>query len=1134
MAAGNQGVISYEVEIETANVLVGTKTVVESLSAMDKKMSGTDAVAKSTEKSLDSLSKSINQVGSGGNNIGKVSTDLNGLQKGLGTTEAAAGRAGASVDSFSNKLNRIDVGATTELNNVTGSILESAKASEDARDPLQKLAESMTEGSESATDFGFSMSALAKIISATIFSGAVLGIAEMVQKYQEMSERVRMATDSQQEFNDVQARLLTTANGTYRSLQEAQELYISTADSLRSMGYSTQQALDITDSMSYAFVKNATTADKAGGAIDAFSKTINTGKVAADQWETITSAIPSVIDDIAKSSGKTSAEVRALGAAGKLTAAQLSEGLRKSLEENAKAAAAMSSNLVDAATRTKTAMTAFFVSVENQTGFLQNLTKAIIMAADNLLAFASNSTGVERTITAVSSAAAVLAAVISGRLAGAAAAYVKTQTLVLAATIRQIAADQAAAGAALMVARANAAAAESALVAARAAEAAAVGFSHHAAAATALASAEATATAATISLNSALAASAGVATRAGLAMKGLQSVMTFLGGPVGVILIAAAALYYFSKAATDTKVDVDALNGSLNTLTFNQLSKSALDVQEDVQKLENQLERLQNVSNQKQIFLETDDSFRKKQIENAAAIDTANQELEKRRAALVKIAEAQDKIKTDASSKDKKDEGGVSKDDPESAKVIKSLKDQEALLKVIGVERAKLAVLQKLGDDASPDQRIEADKLAASIFKLEEAEKQQRDTSKKGLSEAAAARKKATDEEKKGTESNMESLQKLGLELSNVGKSARDLAMDQAQLTLNQYATPDQIQRARDLGAALYDLNKAKSDKALLGQVDPSAGASQALEKQLKDLDTLKQAKMLSDSDYLTYKEQAETDYNARMTEIEMQRFAAQSAGNEAMIAGFDALASSGTQALSGLLSGTSSLQDAMGGIANTVLNAVIGSFVQMGVDWVKQQIFMQSATQATKAAEIGGIAAVATAQNAATGTIAATTTTAAATTGTAVAGSMAPAAGLSSIASFGGAAVIGGAALLATMALAKSAGGRQYGGGVQAGSMYRVNETGAPEIFNAANGRQYMMPNSRGEVVSNKDATAGSGGGGGVVVNIQNYSGAQVSQSQSTVDRQQVIDIVIGDMMQDGKIARATNQITGTRRQGV
>ncbi len=38
---------------------------------------------------------------------------------------------------------------------------------------------------------------------------------------------------------------------------------------------------------------------------------------------------------------------------------------------------------------------------------------------------------------------------------------------------------------------------------------------------------------------------------------------------------------------------------------------------------------------------------------------------------------------------------------------------------------------------------------------------------------------------------------------------------------------------------------------------------------------------------------------------------------------------------------------------------------------------------------------------------------------------------------------------------------------------MYRINENGAPEVFQAANGRQYMLPNTRGEVISNGDATA-------------------------------------------------------------
>lgn len=471
----------------------------------------------------------------------------------------------------------------------------------------------------------------------------------------------------------------------------------------------------------------------------------------------------------------------------------------------------------------------------------------------------------------------------------------------------------------------------------------------------------------------------------------------------------------------------------------------------------------------------------------------------------------------------------------DSQKALDDLQKEAELTRLVGVERAKLQAKQKLGPTAKPEEIEAAQKLAAEIYNLENARKQEGATNKKEKTEAEQLAKKTANEERRGIEQNIEVYTKLGAQLAAVGQNARDVAMQQAELSLNEYATPEQIQQVRDMAGALYDLNEAKSNKALLGQVDPAAGAQQSLEKQLKDLDTLKQAKMLSDQDYLTFKEQAETDYNARMMEIEAQRFAAQSAGNAAILAGLDALSTSGSQALAGLLSGTMSLRDAMGNIANTVLNSVIGSFVQMGTDWVKQELVMMAATKAKEAATIGGIGAVTAAQAGATGAIAATTTATAATTGTAVAGSMAPAAGLSSIASFGGAAVIGGAALLATMALAKTAGGRQYGGGVAAGGMYRVNETGAPEIFNAANGRQYMMPNTRGEVVSNKDATSGGGGSAAPIVNVNNYSGQQATASSkfSESDRAWVIDVVVGDMQGGGKTAQTTNQITGTQRAG-
>jgi len=473
-------------------------------------------------------------------------------------------------------------------------------------------------------------------------------------------------------------------------------------------------------------------------------------------------------------------------------------------------------------------------------------------------------------------------------------------------------------------------------------------------------------------------------------------------------------------------------------------------------------------------------------------------------------------------------------------KVIEQLAEQNVLLRAQGVERAKLAAIQKLGAGATESERAAAVALAVENYNLAEAEKARTKAKKDGESEAtkaanarAAAERKAAKEQQTGIEQNQSAFTKLGAELAKVGLTAREAAQDSAQMSLNKYATPEQIQTVRDMAGALYDL---KTGKDLLAKVDAIAAEQQGFDQQLKDLQALNDQKLLSDQRYLELKGQAETAHAEQMRVLQEENFKAAALGNQLLLSGIDALAQSGTQALSGLLSGTTTLKDAMGGIANTVLNAVIGSFVQMGVNWVKQQIMMAASAQATTAAQVGGIAAVTTAQAGATTAIAATTTATAATTGTAVASSMAPAAGLSSIASFGGAAVIGGAALLATMLLAKSfGGGRQYGGPVAGNKMYRVNEGGAPEIFNAAGGKQYMMPNTRGEVVSNGEATGGGGGSAAPVININNYgsSTATASAKFSEADRRWVVDVIVGDQMSGGRSATSTNQITGTKRAG-
>lgn len=71
------------------------------------------------------------------------------------------------------------------------------------------------------------------------------------------------------------------------------------------------------------------------------------------------------------------------------------------------------------------------------------------------------------------------------------------------------------------------------------------------------------------------------------------------------------------------------------------------------------------------------------------------------------------------------------------------------------------------------------------------------------------------------------------------------------------------------------------------------------------------------------------------------------------------------------------------------------------------------------------------------------------------------------------------GAALISTIKGTNFGGGRQYGGPVSAGTMYRVNETGRPELYTASSGEQYMLPNRNGKVTPANKVGGKHGGGG-------------------------------------------------------
>ncbi|MDR0673605.1 MAG: tape measure protein [Zoogloeaceae bacterium] len=386
---------------------------------------------------------------------------------------------------------------------------------------------SMDNAAGSAGSLWQGLSGLSRAFIGAAGVGGAGEIARLADEYGQMASRVKMATDSAEEFEAVQARLADTASKTYRPLAEAQEMFIRTSDAIKALGYNTQGVLDVSDSFSYLMVTNAASGERAASAISAFSRALQTGKIDAETWRSILAAVPSVLEDIAAATGKSADEIRRLGATGTLELEALTEALRKSLEKNAQAAKDMPTTVGDAFTALKNNLQAYIGAANEAGGYTEKFVKAVEFLAENVHLLAAAG------FTALVGAMAAM----GKHLASTTIAFAKAQVV----TVTNASALRGMAQSALQAARAEMAAAEAALAHERAAiglgtavTGVAAAEARQTAAATALAAAERGAAAA----KGAMSAAAGVAWR-------------FLSGPWGIALATGISLLGVFKRDTD-------------------------------------------------------------------------------------------------------------------------------------------------------------------------------------------------------------------------------------------------------------------------------------------------------------------------------------------------------------------------------------------------------------------------------------------------------------------------------------------------------------------------------------------------------------------------------------------------------
>ncbi|WP_183054160.1 tape measure protein [Salmonella enterica] len=997
------------------------------------------------------------------------------------------------------------------------------RADKQVRDITDGMEGGFNRADKAASSLTSSFGSLSRVATSLMAILSVQQVAQYADAWTTLNNKLANALRPGERLVDVTERVFNITQQTRGSLDATASLYARLERATREYGTSADDLAKLTTIINQGFVVSGATAQEAENAIIQLSQGLASGALRGEEFNSVNEQGNRLIVALADSMGVGIGQMRQMAAAGKLTTDVVVNGL-------------LSQGVTignEFANTTTTISQALQVAGNNITKFFgENSTVKTGTAIFNDAVIS-----VSENIGALSAILTAAAAVMGSRYVGALTMATSKKIDDIAASRQQLVAERQAAQAALFAANsvqrkalADKEAALSSLALAQAEYNVAKGSTAEMLAMDALVAAKSRASTASLALAEAENTQAAASTRAAAAARAASvgvsaagKALSLVGGPAGFAMLAATAVYYLYQKVQQAKQEsidfadsLDGLTAKMKEMSSVQIAsaiakteQSIIDQQDAIASLRAEYEQLE----QKKTFIEqaaqirgtaavADDlaeanrnlavqADKVEQAENKLSrttsslgllraqangqfregIDLLRRDGEEAGVAAGMMGKLGDMINFAAKAKEKYNSSSLMVMRSEDGdKLLSSLEKQNALLSLTdkrerAVAEARQAALDA-GVDAHSNQMRQIEEAAAKRYDLQKAD---------------SAATKSTKEGSKAVDEAAQSLtrQQAALDRLNTGYAdgSLELAKYDAVVALGNKASGEQIAKAEQQAESIWKIQQATKAAAeeerkrtqagqnftgLQGQVSPVAAVDNTYAQQMAQLDEYVQLYPQKIAEAEAVRAGIEDQYHQKRMAAMWEEWQQQSEINSMLGSAVDSLQGGATNAITGLINGTQSLQEAFANIGTTILNSVVGSLVQMGIEWVKSQLMGQAAAAASLASTMAQA--------------------------TAAASAWAPAAMSASIATMGSAAAVGQTAYAGSLLAAKGmavAGARYNGGPVDAGSMYRVGEHGKPEIFQASNGSQYMIPGDNGRVISNRDMHGSGSGGSSVVQHI-------------------------------------------------
>ncbi|HHY2856064.1 TPA: tape measure protein, partial [Enterobacter hormaechei subsp. oharae] len=938
------------------------------------------------------------------------------------------------------------------------------RADKQVRDVTDGMEGGFKRADKAASSLTSSFGSLSRVATSLMAILSVQQVSQYADAWTTLNNKLANALRPSEQLVDVTERVFNITQQTRSSLDATATLYARLERGTRQYNTSAEDLAKLTTIINQGFVVSGATAQEAENAIIQLSQGIASGVLRGEEFNSVAEQGSRLMVALADSMGVGIGELRQMAAAGKLTTDVVVNGLLSQGVTIGNEFANTTTTISQALQVAGNNITKFFgenSTVKTGTAIFND---AVISVSENIGALSAILTGVAAVMGSryvgaltMATAAKVKAAVASRNQSAAelqaaqAAANKATADLRAADVAKERALDEIRLAEMMKqtaVSATNAAAAEQRLSAARVAAAGAVDNYNRALAAN-------------------KAAQAALSTGAGLVGRGLSLIG---GPAGAAMLAASAILYFSQRAkeakddANNLADSVNELSAKFQTMSHTELAATIGKLGEKLPELSDAVADAQKEFNDAEYAVKNynreigryGNTTRGREAAEALSgaqnrLAIATFELEKAQNRLsqtqsaINIGQATlngtmrqglpllqregeeasitagmmgklgDMINFAAKAKEKYNSSSLMVMRSEDGdKLLSSLEKQNNLLSITdkkerAVAEARQAALDA-GVDAHSNQMRQIEEAAAKRYDLQEADSAITKSTKEGT--------KAVDEAAQSL-----SRQQAALDRLNTGYAdgSLELAKYDAVVALGNKASAEQIAKAEQKAESIWKIQQATKAAAeeerkrtqagqnftgLQGQVSPVAAVDNTYAQQMAQLDEYVQLYPQRIAEAEAVRAGIEDQYHQKRMAAMWEEWQQQSEINSVLGAAVDSLQGGATNAITGLINGTQSLQESLANIGTTILNSVVGGFVQMGVEWVKSQLMGQAAAATSLASTMAQA--------------------------TAAASAWAPAAMSASIATYGSAAAIGQAAYAESIVAAKGlalAGGRRYGG---------------------------------------------------------------------------------------------------------